>query len=327
MVTVLLRTLNGRTVCLNNFNFSFNPNFDEDHLLVAASQAEGIPTQELRVRVQKGSGNSCSGVVQAEVLMRLKGGKQGAFGQTLKHTKMIRKTTNFDSCRTLDGRRIRDVRQEERLRQWQAAKAKRELERAEEAERAREEKRRAVQERVDDLIERVERDSVSTMVDAVREGLALAREERKRKANEVHDSGLKKEQPPPPPLKARKIGWDDEELLLGLGGDDEEEEEESIFRAKEYNKSKNEDKDKKEEEDEDEEEEEEEEETEEFKRTRKEVIKRKHEHDMTKTKNPYGLECLWECDGCGKKGTTEVMHCCKCNYDLCQDCYTYSTNL
>ena len=75
-----------------------------------------------------------------------------------------------------------------------------------------------------------------------------------------------------------------------------------------------------------EEEEEEEEENETFKEKRKEMIKGKHEHEMKKVKDPYGAGTIWECDGCGKKGRSEVMHCSECDYDLCTECYSYSMN-
>ena len=301
MVTVFLTTLGGRTVCINDFEEEEAVRAEEgdslrDLLLKRASEVEGIPAEELRVRVQRGSEGGTE--LHAWTLMRLRGGKQGAFGQTLKHTKMIRKTTNFDSCRTLDGRRVREVRQEERLRQWQEAKRQRERERAEEAERKRAERGRAIREKVDDMIERVERDSTATMADAVMEGLALARQEKRKR--KLSDSTQNQ------PAKRNKIDWDNE-LLLGLEDEEDDEEEE-------------------EEEEEEIEEEEEEEENEIFKEKRKEMIKGKHKHEMKKVKNPYGAGTIWECDGCGKKGRSEVMHCSECDYDLCMECYSYSNS-
>lgn len=300
MVFVFLTTLRGSTVCLSGFEGaeamgqSTVTREERALLLRRASEVEGIPQENLRISVQRSNeGNA----LHVHTLMRLAGGKQGAFGQTLKHTKMIRKTTNFDSCRTLDGRRVREVRQEERLRQWQESKKKRELERAEEAERKREERGRAIRERVDDLIEKVERDSATTMADAVMEGLALARQEKRKRKKELE---LEEEERP---AKRNKIDWDNE-LLLGFDEEEEEEEEENKEEC-DY-------------------EEEEEEENEIFLNKRKETIKTKHEHEMKKIKNPYGPEATWECDGCGKNGKSEVMHCSECGYDLCTECYSYS---
>lgn len=48
----------------------------------------------------------------------------------------IEKTTNREACRDLSGRRLRDIREEQRLRNWAAAQPQRE----EEARRRKEEK-------------------------------------------------------------------------------------------------------------------------------------------------------------------------------------------
>ncbi|KAI0564967.1 Silencing defective 2 ubiquitin [Gracilaria domingensis] len=53
--------------------------------------------------------------VQLFIRRALPGGK-GGFGALLKGSSATKKTTNFDSCRDLQGRRLRDVRREQALR-------------------------------------------------------------------------------------------------------------------------------------------------------------------------------------------------------------------
>lgn len=56
---------------------------------------------------------------------RLCGGK-GGFGSMLRAIgAQIEKTTNREACRDLSGRRLRDIREEQRLREWAACKPQR----------------------------------------------------------------------------------------------------------------------------------------------------------------------------------------------------------
>jgi len=50
-----------------------------------------------------------------------RGGK-GGFGSLLRSAKSMKKTTNFGSCRDINGRRLRDVEQEKRLNEWKEQK-------------------------------------------------------------------------------------------------------------------------------------------------------------------------------------------------------------
>lgn len=67
------------------------------------------------------------------VALRLTGGK-GGFGAMLRTAgaKGI-KTTNFDACRDLNGRRLRHVNSEQKLREWEAQAAERERKKQEKA--------------------------------------------------------------------------------------------------------------------------------------------------------------------------------------------------
>ena len=91
-----------------------------------ASDRVGIPCPSL-LRLKCGTRDlACDAMALAEVdmsvhaLLRLPGGK-GGFGAMLRTagTKGI-KTTNFDACRDLNGRRLRYVNQEAKLREWEA---------------------------------------------------------------------------------------------------------------------------------------------------------------------------------------------------------------
>ena len=57
--------------------------------------------------------------------LRLRGGK-GGFGSMLRAIgAQIEKTTNKEACRDLSGRRLRDINEEKRLKDWLAKQAQR----------------------------------------------------------------------------------------------------------------------------------------------------------------------------------------------------------
>ncbi|XP_045461324.1 replication stress response regulator SDE2 [Harmonia axyridis] len=65
-----------------------------------------------------------------KVILRLNGGK-GGFGSMLRAIgAQIEKTTNREACRDLSGRRLRDINEEQRLKNWLATQADREKETA-----------------------------------------------------------------------------------------------------------------------------------------------------------------------------------------------------
>jgi hypothetical protein len=72
-------------------------------------------------------------IMPVRVALRLTGGK-GGFGAMLRTAgaKGI-KTTNFDACRDLNGRRLRHVNSEQKLREWEAQAAERERKKQEKA--------------------------------------------------------------------------------------------------------------------------------------------------------------------------------------------------
>ena len=110
------------------------------------------------------------------VLLRLEGGK-GGFGAMLR-TSGARgiKTTNFDACRDLNGRRLRHVNAEAQLREWEASAEERKQKKAEQ--RAREAASRpgpaeALPERFDDdAYEKTLEETRSSVADAFKAAAA-----------------------------------------------------------------------------------------------------------------------------------------------------------
>ncbi|XP_066996949.2 splicing regulator SDE2 isoform X2 [Anabrus simplex] len=73
-------------------------------------------------------GNGCIGYAPVHVIFRALGGK-GGFGSMLRAIgAQIEKTTNREACRDLSGRRLRDINEEQRLKNWITKKALREKE-------------------------------------------------------------------------------------------------------------------------------------------------------------------------------------------------------
>lgn len=127
MGRVELRCLSGRT--------AFVDAEDVPALRERVADLEGVPSEDLRLTCggrELHAASSAASVQLASkspvhVLLRLVGGK-GGFGAMLR-TAGARgvKTTNFDACRDLNGRRLRHVNAEAALRQWEAQAEERKL--------------------------------------------------------------------------------------------------------------------------------------------------------------------------------------------------------
>ena len=111
-----------------------------DGLFEIVSNLEGVPAALLRLKsgareISAAGAEDMAGRradvlsenAHVEVMLRIEGGK-GGFGAMLRTAgaKGI-KTTNFDACRDLNGRRLRHVNAEARLREWDAAAEERKL--------------------------------------------------------------------------------------------------------------------------------------------------------------------------------------------------------
>ncbi|KAG8055846.1 hypothetical protein GUJ93_ZPchr0001g31875 [Zizania palustris] len=131
---MLVRLVDGRTRCLR---FS-TPTVSGAALLDAVSALSRIPTASLRLVTGRLDVSPSSVLASstdgqfpsAYALLRLRGGK-GGFGSLLRGAASKagqKKTSNFDACRDISGRRLRHVNAERRLEEWRAEAADRHLE-------------------------------------------------------------------------------------------------------------------------------------------------------------------------------------------------------
>ena len=79
---------------------------------------------------------------------------------------------------------------------------------------------------------------------------------------------------------------------------------------------------------------EEEDESEETEQLRKKAVSdgdghiKRHEHELVLTESPYGMNTVWICDVCSKRGRrAAVYHCEQCGYDLCKACHKKMASL
>ncbi|XP_069688614.1 splicing regulator SDE2 [Periplaneta americana] len=114
-----------------------------------------------------------SGIVH--IVPRLPGGK-GGFGSMLRAIgAQIEKTTNREACRDLSGRRLRDINEEKRLKNWIAQQAEREREAAERKRRKLERLKQEPRHNFQDHTYEEERSQLTEKVsDAVEQGFRIA---------------------------------------------------------------------------------------------------------------------------------------------------------
>ncbi|GJM93555.1 hypothetical protein PR202_ga10119 [Eleusine coracana subsp. coracana] len=131
---ILVRFLDGRTRCLR---FS-TPTISGASLLDAVSSLSRVPSASLRLVTGRFDISPSSVLASApegqfpsaSALLRLRGGK-GGFGSLLRGAASKagqKKTSNFDACRDINGRRLRHVNAEKRLEEWKAEAGDRQLE-------------------------------------------------------------------------------------------------------------------------------------------------------------------------------------------------------
>lgn len=123
----------------------------------------------------------------------MNGGK-GGFGSMLRAIgAQIEKTTNREACRDLSGRRLRDINEEKRLKNWIAAQADRERE----AEDRRQKKlerlcQQPKHEFKDDAYDKERSDLPERLEDALAQGMKASTSGNKRKSNNDDDKLKKK---------------------------------------------------------------------------------------------------------------------------------------
>jgi len=137
MQQVFVENLGGKTFCLQ---------FSEDSSILLSTLKEvlhdrfGLPTTLLRY-TQNGrelENNHCTienTIIPIRLSLRIVGGK-GGFGSLLRGAPAkpgVKKTTNFEACRDLSGRRLRHVNNEKKLERWFLEEKERALEKVAES--------------------------------------------------------------------------------------------------------------------------------------------------------------------------------------------------
>lgn len=132
---IQVRLLDGRTRCLR---FP-TPTVSGAALLDAVSALARVPAASLRLVTGRldvspssvlAASSADGQFPSASALLRLRGGK-GGFGSLLRGAASKagqKKTSNFDACRDINGRRLRHVNAERRLEEWKAEAGDRQLE-------------------------------------------------------------------------------------------------------------------------------------------------------------------------------------------------------
>lgn len=131
---IFVRSLDGTSRCLQ---FSSNELAGCD-LKARVHDLEGISLDDFRLVTGTKEVNSTTALEagpdgifpSCTILLRLRGGK-GGFGSLLRGAATKagqKKTSNFDACRDMSGRRLRHVNAEKKLKQWKAEAHERELE-------------------------------------------------------------------------------------------------------------------------------------------------------------------------------------------------------
>ena len=126
-----LRLLSGRTAFVEGA-------LDVADLRSRVSALEGVPSEHLRLTRAGRELHDASRLDEVDgaivsVLLRIHGGK-GGFGAMLRTAgaKGV-KTTNFDACRDLNGRRLRHVNADAALAEWERGAEERKLKKQQEA--------------------------------------------------------------------------------------------------------------------------------------------------------------------------------------------------
>ncbi|EFJ12791.1 hypothetical protein SELMODRAFT_234970 [Selaginella moellendorffii] len=128
---ILVRLLNGSTRCVR---FA-SPRVLCEDLKARVFEIAGIPPSLQRIvtgtrEIGEGEALPASRDASCAVLLRLRGGK-GGFGSLLRGAATKagqKKTSNFDACRDMSGRRLRHVNGEKKIKEWNEEAGLRQLE-------------------------------------------------------------------------------------------------------------------------------------------------------------------------------------------------------
>eukprot|EP01097_Dermamoeba_algensis_P009505 TRINITY_DN66_c0_g1_i1.p1 TRINITY_DN66_c0_g1~~TRINITY_DN66_c0_g1_i1.p1 ORF type:complete len:297 (-),score=100.81 TRINITY_DN66_c0_g1_i1:90-980(-) len=217
---VFVHGLAGRLISLNFESSSI----DVLSVKRKISELEGLPLVEQRL-TRKAKELSDSSVLFADdeqliplrLSLRVFGGK-GGFGSLLRGGPQgvtLKKTTNFDACRDLNGRRIRHVNNEKELAKWVEDEKERDLEKKA-LQHIREKEIEAKVEATKQTFQEI-RQIGEEFAESLEKGLQKDKELREKRKREQEEEERRK-------LKTRKTTFDeiDELLFEGLSGLDEE---------------------------------------------------------------------------------------------------------
>ena len=171
--------------------------------------------------------NQKDGLISAQLILPVAGGK-GGFGTLLKSlAKKKTEETNFDACRSLDGRRVREESAARKLKEWESEEEQRKLEK--EANKfIREKSRDDERDKELDGAAKQAADASAAVTAAVSSAVREAEEARKRKRGEAASASTSQgacgglvtnNKSADPKLKKRK-------KVLGLDDDDDDDDEE-----------------------------------------------------------------------------------------------------
>lgn len=190
---MLMRGVDGQTSCVRFSSRTIAGSFLQKHV----ASILRIPAEALLVvtgtRVINPHTSLCASsdgfFPSCSVLLRLRGGK-GGFGSLLRGAATKagqKKTSNFDACRDMSGRRLRHVNAEKKLKEWKAQAKEREFEKTANDFLKKQVKQKEDESGCSQVIERFREETFRAREDvesAVAQGLAEAKKLGKRKAVE-----------------------------------------------------------------------------------------------------------------------------------------------
>ncbi|KAL6046558.1 Autophagy 6 isoform 1 [Balamuthia mandrillaris] len=270
MVQVFVSGVQGRTLCLS-FPHSAAAPLDVSTIHQQIFEREGIPVEE-QVLSHNGKplarcsspfffGESGGHPLFLRFGLRLAGGK-GGFGSLLRGGDSRvgqKKTTNFDACRDLQGRRLRHANNERKLAEWKAKEAERQYEALGEqyAKQLEKEEEKEGRKGFDELayqeqLERITQDVTSSLQEGLREAAVRREEEQRKRKREEEEKNNKLKERIQQRAAAKQLAglWlpedDDEDDEEDEEEEEEEKEEKEPQRKKNKGKEKEEEKEKEE---------------------------------------------------------------------------------
>lgn len=222
---ILINFLQGKTLVLESQNL-----ISAKEIKNLIENVEGIPTEYQRLRIGSHEIHNSEflqvteNFVVVDCSLRILGGK-GGFGALLRgsgsHSKSGAKNIGFDDCRDLNGRRIRNVKNEKKLEEWYNQQKQKEIEnlqkKTQEQEKISEEEKAQHLEQV--AWNQTREELEETIANSVEIGIKKALK-------------MKKKKKPEPETKVSIWGFDDEEEEEQK----EEEEKEEEKKEKKNNK-------------------------------------------------------------------------------------------